>query len=115
MVQARASGTAGRGASVMAMLSSSPTLVSAPCLFPLPPLRAADTALLHAEIELLDVVLLEQPGAGVFHHDAADLQDVSVVGDVQRHVGVLLHEEDGHSPLAVDPDDDVEDLLHELG
>src|SRR6266568_796250 len=115
MVQARVSSMTGRGSTVMGMVSSLRGLASAPCLLPFPPLGAADAALLHAEIELLDVVLLEQAVAGVLHDDAADLQDVAVVGHVQRHVGVLLHEEDGHPPLAVDPDDDIENLLHELG
>src|SRR5713101_611971 len=72
---------------------------STPRFLPLPAPRAANAAFLHAEIELLDVVLLQQPRAGIFHHDATDFQDVSVIGDVQRHIGVLLHQEHGHPPL----------------
>src|SRR5713226_8529605 len=78
---------------------------SAPCLLSLPAARPADTAFLDTQIELLDVVLLEQPGAGVLHDDAAHLQDIAVIGDVQGHVGVLLHEQDGHPSLAVDPEE----------
>ena len=40
--------------------------------------------------------------AGVFHHDAAVLEHVAVVGDVERHVGVLLDQQDRGAALAVD-------------
>src|SRR6185369_720855 len=66
---------------------------SSPGLFPLPAPVAARAGFLHAEVELLDVVLLAQPLAGVFHDDAAVLEDVAVVGDIERHVGVLLDQE----------------------
>src|SRR5690606_41008379 len=59
---------------------------------------------LHAEVEFLDVFLLEQPGAGIGHHDAADLQHIAVMGGVQRHVGVLLDQQDGGLLLGVDAD-----------
>jgi len=35
--------------------------------------------------------------ARIFHHDAADFQHVSVVGDVQGHVGILLDQQHGHA------------------
>ena len=65
------------------------------------------------EVELLDVVLLAQPLAGVFHDDAAVLQHVAVVGDVERHVRVLLDQEQRRAALAVDADDDLEDLARQ--
>src|ERR1044071_1034398 len=81
---------------------------SAPGLLPLPAAGAADAALLGAEIELADVVLLEELRARPLHHDAADLEDVAVVRGVERHVRVLLDEEHRHPALAVDPGDDLE-------
>ena len=89
---------------------------SSPHLLSLPAPRAADAGLLDAQVELLDVFLLEQPRAGVFHHDAADLQHIAVArAMVQRHVGVLLDQQHRHAALPVDAHDDVEDLLHQLG
>src|SRR5438105_15270103 len=87
---------------------------SSPRLLLLPPPLAAHPGLLHAEVELLDVLLVAQAGARVFHHDAAVLQYVAVVGGVERHVGVLLHQQDGGAALAIDAHDDLEDLLREL-
>ena len=54
-------------------------------------------------------------GTGVFHHDAAVFQHVAVVGGVQRHVGVLLDQQNGGAALAVDAHHDLEDLLGQLG
>src|SRR3989344_5358480 len=81
-------------------------------LFPAP--VGAHALLLHAEVELLDVLLLAQPRAGVFHHDAAVLQHVAVVRCIERHVGVLLHQQDGGAALTVDAHHDLEDLLGQL-
>jgi hypothetical protein len=81
----------------------------------LPAPLAAHADFLHAEVELLDVVLLAQAGTGVFHHDAAVFQHVAVVGGVQRHVGVLLDQQNGGAALAVDAHHDLEDLLGQLG
>jgi hypothetical protein len=83
--------------------------------FFLPAPLAAHASFLHAEVELLDVVLLAQVGAGVFHHDAAVFQHIAVVGGVERHVGVLLHQQDGGAALAVDAHHDLEDFLGQLG
>src|SRR5262249_9382159 len=81
-------------------------------LLPAPlPTRAL---LLSAEIELPNVVLHHQAHAGICHHNAADLQHVAVVSNLQRHVGVLLHQQDGNAALAVDSHDDVKDLLYQL-
>jgi hypothetical protein len=81
----------------------------------LPAPLAANAFFLHAEVELLDVVLLAQHRAAVFHDDAAVLQHVAVVGHVERHVRVLLHQQDGRAVLPVDAHDDLEDLLRQLG
>src|SRR5215468_4474250 len=102
------------GAAARARISR-PSPSSSPHLLAFPAAGASDARVLDAEIELLDVVLLEQARAGVLHHDAPHLQHVAVVGEVEGHVGVLLHEEDGHALLAVDAADDLEDVLDELG
>src|SRR5215467_2350501 len=104
----------GRGGACVATLISGPPS-SSPHLLALPAAGAADARVLDAEVEFLDVVLFEQARARVLHHDAPHLQHVAVVREVESHVGVLLHEEDGHALLAVDAADDVEDVLDELG
>src|SRR5215472_10738583 len=101
------------GACVATLISGPP--FSSPHLLALPAAGAADARVLDAEVELLDVVLLEQARARVLHHDAPHFQHVAVVSEMESHVGVLLHEEDGHALLAVDAADDVEDVLDELG
>src|SRR6185369_7649199 len=70
-----------RSARVARVFSSSPPVL---LLFPAP--LAARAGFLHAQVELLDVVLLPQTLAGVFHHDASVFQDVAMVGGVERHV-----------------------------
>src|SRR5215475_7279071 len=95
--------------SITALLELSPRLA----LLPAP--LAARALFLDAEIEFLDVFLLQQPLAGVGHDDAADLEHVAEVGGHERHVRVLLDQQDGDAELAVDALDDVEDVLHQLG
>jgi hypothetical protein len=51
---------------------------SSPGLLLLPAAFTANAGFLHAEVELLDVVLFAQHRAGVFHHDAAVLEHVAV-------------------------------------
>src|SRR3984893_12920738 len=101
------------GRCVTTLISGSPC--SSPHLLSLPAAGTADAAVLDAEIELLDVVFLQKARAGIFHHDAADFQHITVVGEVQGHIRVLLDEENGHPLFPVDPADDVEDLLDEPG
>src|SRR5581483_6321971 len=67
---------------------------SSPGLPLLPAPLAARTLLLDAEIELLDVLFFHQSRARVGHDDAADFEHVAVVADLQRHVGVLLDQQD---------------------
>src|SRR5947209_14088423 len=86
-------------------------LLSTPGLALLPAPLAASALFLDAEIEFLDVFLLQQPRAGVGHDDAADLQHVTVVGSLQRHVGVLLDQQDGDAKLAIDAHHDLENVL----
>src|SRR5579871_4679960 len=59
---------------------------SAPQLLPLPSPRAADAGILLAEVELADILALQQARAFVLQDDAADLEDVAVVGGLQRDV-----------------------------
>src|SRR5262249_42182898 len=65
-----------------------------PGLPPLPAVAATAALFLDAEIEFLDVVALQQAFAAAGHHDAADLQHVTEVGDLKGHVCVLLDEQD---------------------
>src|SRR5215831_11159098 len=95
---------------VVARLSIALSLPPGLALLPAP--LAARALFFDAEIEFLDVFLLQQPRAGVGHHDAADLQHVAVVRGLQRHVGVLLDQKDGDAALAVDPHHDLEDVLY---
>src|ERR1700676_5386714 len=64
-----------------------------------------------AEIGLLDHLVVAQALGGAVQYHLAGLQDIPVVGDGERHVGVLLHHEDGGA-LLVDGLDQVEDLLN---
>src|SRR5580704_14551376 len=75
--------------------------------------RAATLAA-DAEIEFLHVLVLAQGRGVAVEHHAAVLQDVAIMGVAQRHVGVLLGQQD-RDPLAfVEVLDDLEDLLDEL-
>src|SRR5262249_5587972 len=87
----------------------------APCLALLPAALPTSAVLLDPQIELPNVVLGHEARAGVSHDDAADLQHVAVVTDLQRHVGILLHQNDGDAALAVYAHDNVEDFLHKPG
>src|SRR6516164_4263624 len=71
-------------------------------------------ALGHAEIELLDVLVLAQClGLAVEHH-AAVLQHIAVTRVLQRHAGILLREQERHRLLGVEIADDLENLLDQL-
>src|SRR6266550_9009047 len=59
-----------------------------------------------AEIEFLDVLVLAQRGGVAVEHDAAVLQDVAVMGKAQRHVGVLLGQQDRDLLALVEVPDD---------
>src|SRR6266481_7330331 len=63
------------------------------------------------EVELLDVGDLSQGFGRALEDDAAVLHDVAVVGDIERHGGVLLDQEHGQAALLAQPTDDAEDLL----
>src|SRR5216684_8690149 len=67
-----------------------------------------------AEIEFLDVLVFAQRRGVAVEHHAAVLQDVAVMGVAQRHVGVLLGQQDRDLLALVEVLDDLEDLLDEL-
>src|SRR5438552_15846620 len=48
-----------------------------------------------AEVELAHVLVLAQRCRGAVHDHPAAFQDVAVVGVAQRHVGVLLRQQEG--------------------
>src|SRR5258707_2182829 len=69
-----------------------------------------------SEIGAADGVVLFELGGGSRHHDPAGLEEVGVVGEVEGHRRVLLHQEDAHALLRVDRPQDAEDLRdHEGG
>src|SRR5215510_2327387 len=55
-----------------------------------------------AEIELADVLVTAQPLGRAVEDDAAVLDHVAVVGDLERDLGVLLDEQDGGARLTAD-------------
>src|SRR6187455_1928278 len=67
-----------------------------------------------AEVELAHVLVLAQGRRGAVHDDTAALQDVAVVGVAQRHVGVLLGEEEGDAFLEIEVLHDLEHFLDDL-
>src|SRR5215470_7868441 len=56
---------------------------------------AAPVARRLAKIELLDVAVRHQPRAVAVEHDPSILEHVAVVGDLQRHGGALLDDDEG--------------------
>src|SRR4029079_232679 len=65
-------------------------------------IAAAFAAARLAQIELLDVGMAEQARLVAVEHDAAVLQDVAVVGDLERDRRALLDQQDGDAELALD-------------
>src|SRR5262245_56905581 len=61
---------------------------------------AAAPAARLAEIEFLDVGMVGQARAVAVEHDAAVLEDIAVVGNLQCHGRALLHQHDGNIELA---------------
>src|SRR5947207_891740 len=71
-------------------------------------------ALRHPEIEFLDVLVFAQRRRRPVEHDAAVLQNVAVAGVAQRHVGVLLGEQERHFFVLVEAFHDAENLVDDL-
>ena len=65
---------------------------------------------LSSQIRLAHVVVLEQLAPGTGQRDAPGLHDVAARGDGERHLGVLLNQQD-RGPRLVQLAHDVEDLL----
>src|SRR4029077_12532889 len=81
------------------------TRLGQPPLAPLVVLDVAERfalALGNAEVELLDILVLAQRLGLAVHDDTAVLQDIAVARVFQRHIGVLLGEQEGHALLAVE-------------
>src|SRR5579883_1947777 len=57
--------------------------------------EALASALRDAEVELLHVLVLGERAGLAVHDDAAVLENVAVARVIQRHVGVLLGEQEG--------------------
>src|SRR2546422_10387421 len=65
------------------------------------------------EVELLHVGVLAQRLHRTVQHDPSVLHDVAVLGDGECHRRVLLDEQHRQLLLAIEPLDDLEDLLDE--
>src|SRR5919198_3362619 len=63
-----------------------------------------------SEVRAPDRVVPPELGGGAGHHDAARLEEVGVIGKVERRGDVLLDEQHAHALLAVDGAHDAEDL-----
>src|SRR3954471_13171240 len=97
---------------------SAQTSSSQPSLPSLVALHLAETfavALGYAEIKFFHVLVLAQALGRAVHDDAAGFQDVAVGGVFERHVGVLLGEQEGDALGTVQLAHDLEDFLYDLG
>src|SRR5437867_10966399 len=63
-----------------------------------------------SEVRASDGVVPAELGRRPRHDDAARLEEVGVIGEVERRRDVLLDEQDAHALLAVDGAPDAEDL-----
>src|SRR2546426_7152862 len=63
-----------------------------------------------SEVRASDGVVPAELGRRPRHDDAARLEEVGVIGEVERRRDVLLDEQDAHALLAVDGAHDAEDL-----
>src|SRR5215510_13940262 len=89
---------------------------SEPALAPLERLQILERAALAvtaAEIELFDILVVHEALGAAVEHDLAAFHDVAVVGGPQRHVGVLLDQQNRYSEIAIEPANDREHLAHE--
>src|SRR5438874_10077610 len=64
------------------------------------------------QVRAADRVVLAQGLGWHLQHDASRLEQEDVVGEVEGHGGVLLHEQDGHA-LPVHRAKDAKDLAHD--
>src|SRR5665213_3647961 len=55
----------------------------------------------NAQIEFLDVFVFGQRFGIAVHHNAAVFQNVAIAGEAQRHVGVLLGQQERYAFLLV--------------
>src|SRR5436190_14736013 len=68
-----------------------------------------------AEVELLDVGMVAQARGIAIEDDAAVLQHVAVIDNLQRHGGALLHHHHGQRQLAADLDQPPHDVIDDHG
>lgn len=68
----------------------------------------------RAEIGLPDLIIMQQVACAAGHGDASVFEHIGAVGDGERHLRVLLHEQDRDAQL-MHRADDGKHLLHEHG
>src|SRR5437867_1650478 len=83
-----------------------------PALAPLVGLDVA-IALTEAQVELLHVLVAGDLVGAALQHHLPVVEDVGVVGDLERLDRVLLGQEDADAPFLTDPRDGLEEKLHE--
>src|SRR5829696_5663052 len=67
----------------------------------------------EAQVELADIRVPAQFVGCARKHDAAVLQHVSVIGDIERHRGVLLDQQHGHAQIPPNHLQQLDELLHD--
>lgn len=68
----------------------------------------------RAEIGLADLIIVQQVACAAGHGNPAVFEHIGTVGDGERHLRVLLHEQDRDAQL-MHRADDGKHLLHEHG
>src|SRR5262249_12991071 len=76
---------------------------------------ASSLAALAAEIEFLDIRVLAQALGGAVEYNAAVFHDIAVVGDVERHSGALLYDQNGDPEFTPDFGKPSHQIFHQYG
>src|SRR5689334_20294358 len=71
------------------------------------------TACSVPQIRTTDRLVSTDLGRRPGDHDAARLQQIRVLGNLQRKAGILLDEQDRHALILTDAMHDIEDLLND--
>src|ERR1700686_1675892 len=91
--------------------SSEPALAAGVML---PVAEAVASGARQAEVELLHVLVSGQLPRRTIHHHAAVFENVTVVREAKRDIGVFFTNQEAHVLLLVQVEDDLEDLLDDL-
>jgi hypothetical protein len=56
----------------------------------------------YSQVRPLHIFIMEEAVGCSFQGDAAVFHDLAPVGDLEGHIGVLLHQEDGRPAFLID-------------